>query len=238
MEHKHIVKSYDQELEALQTRLLEMGGLVEAQLKESLQVLVRHDPRQAETIVARDRQIDALEAEVAAAAIKLIALRQPMADDLRVIVTALKTSANLERMGDYAKNIAARVITLAKNPMLAAVLQSVARMGELVITMIRDVLDAFVERNVTKALAVIEADREVDRHYTGLFREILTYMMEDPRNISLGTHLMFIAKNVERTGDHATNIAEQVHFMIKGAYPADERPKEDESVSILIDKDT
>jgi phosphate transport system protein len=237
MEHKHIVKSYDNELEALKKHLLEMGGLAESQLKESLQVLVRHDPKRAQKLVERDKKMDALEAEVASSAIKLIALRQPMAEDLRVIITALKASANLERMGDYSKNIAARVITLAKNPVLVGVSKSIARMGDLVIAMIHDVLDAFVARDAAKALSVLEADRDVDRHYTGLFREILTYMMEDARNISLGTHLMFIAKNVERIGDHATNIAEQVHFMVEGAYPADERPKEDESATILVDKD-
>lgn len=236
MEHRHIVKAYDKELEALKKHLLEMGGLSESLLEQSLEVLVKHNPARAKKLVEKDKKIDQLEAEVAGKAIKLIALRQPMAEDLRVIITALKVSANLERMGDYAKNISARVITLSKNPALLGTAKSIAAMGGMVKGMIHDVLDSFVERDVEKAMAVIEADRDVDRTYTGLFREILTYMMEDPRNISLGTHLLFIAKNVERIGDHATNIAEQVHFMIEGAYPADERPKGDESASILVEK--
>ena len=231
---QHIVRAYDEELSQLQAILMEMGGRAEAQLSGAMSALVRHDPETAADIVAADRRIDDLEGEVDALSLRLLALRQPMAEDLRTIITALKISADLERMGDHAKNIAKRTVTLAGQPILQGTCESLARMGALVRDMIHDVLDSFTARDVEKALDVITRDRDVDRMHTSIFREILTYMMEDARMITACTHLLFIAKNVERIGDHATNIAEEVHFMLTGAWPDEERIKEDRSSSVVV----
>jgi len=237
MEQQHIVKSYDEDLAKLEAMIVEMGGLVEAQLTGALTALERSDTELAAEIVAKDRKLDDLEQAVEADAIRLIALRQPMAEDLRIIVTALKISSNLERMGDYAKNVAKRVDALSQLPALRDPIHSIKKMSEIALAMVHEVLDSFIERDVQLALAVIERDRDVDRLYTGLYRENLTYMMENPRNIAACTHLMFAAKNIERIGDHATNIAEQVHFMLLGKLPDMDRPKSDHTAQVLAPKE-
>jgi len=237
METDHIVKSFDEELVKLDNMVAEMGGLAEAQLANAIDALLRRDVELAARIVERDLRIDAIENELHTFTIRLLALRQPMADDLRIIVAALKISSSLERIGDYAKNVAKRTFVLAKGPPLGGTAQSIARMAALVQVMIKNVLDAYIQRDAAKAGDVRARDQEVDQVYTSLFRELLTYMMEDPRNITVATHLLFVAKNVERIGDHVTGIAEQVHFMVMGELPGDLRPKGDNTSFAGFDLD-
>ncbi|MDA1097364.1 MAG: phosphate signaling complex protein PhoU [Proteobacteria bacterium] len=237
METEHIVKSFDEELATLDNMVAEMGGLAEAQLADAIEALLRRDVELAGRIVERDQRIDAIENDLHTFTIRLLALRQPMADDLRIIVAALKISSSLERIGDYAKNVAKRTFVLAKGPPLGGTAQSIARMAVLVQAMIKNVLDAYIQRDAAKADDVRIRDQEVDQVYTSLFRELLTYMMEDPRNITVATHLLFVAKNVERIGDHVTGIAEQVHFMILGDLPGDLRPKGDNTSFTAVDTD-
>ncbi len=230
----HIVKSYDEELGQLDNMIAEMGGMAEAQLADAVQALVRRDTEFAASVVEGDRRIDAMETEIDLFTVRLLALRQPLADDLRVVIAALKISANLERIGDYAKNVAKRTGVLGQNPAMASATGTIVRMSAIVQSMITNVLDAFISRDAQAAEDVRLRDQEVDHLHTSLFRELLTYMMEDPRNITACTHLLFIAKNVERIGDHATGIAEQVYFMVTGTMPEAERPKGDESSVITI----
>lgn len=237
MTSEHIVKAYDDELNDLKKVIIEMGGLVEAQLNSALEILTRDDPVLAKEIIKRDKKLDALEAEADAQAIRMLALRQPVAGDLRIIITALKISSNLERMGDYTKNVARRLITLTHTPVLGDPRKSLIAMSRMVIPMVRDVIDAFVEEDGAKALSIFECDKDVDRVYTALFRELLTYMMEDNKNISACTHLLFMAKNIERIGDHATNIGEQIYFMMEGHFPEDDRSKKDKTSKILVEED-
>lgn len=234
MVSEHIVTGYDQDLRRLENMIAEMGGLAEAQLADAVNALIKFDTEQAATIVENDKRIDALESQIDAFTINLIALRQPMADDLRVVIAGLKITTNIERIGDYAKNIAKRTLTLAGTPTIGGSLNTIARMAGMVQNMIKDVLDAYVTRDAEKADAVRLRDLEVDQLYASLFRELLTYMMEDPRKIGPSTHLLFIAKNLERTGDHITSIAERVHFMVHGTMPQDERPKSDTSVYAIV----
>jgi len=235
METDHIVKSFDDELAKLDNMIAEMGGLAEVQLADAIGALVRRDVELANRVIEKDRRIDAIENELHSFTIRLLALRQPMADDLRIIVAALKISSNLERVGDYAKNIAKRTFVLAKGPPLGGTAQSIARMAALVQVMIKNVLDAYIQRDAAKAGDVRARDEEVDQVYNSLFRELLTYMMEDPRNITAATHLLFVAKNVERIGDHVTGIAEQIHFMVMGDLPGDARPKGDTTSFTTLD---
>jgi phosphate transport system protein len=230
----HIIKSFDDELNQLENVIAEMGGLCELQLADAIDAIVKRDPEKAEKVIMRDDRIDALERKVDQQAIRLLALRQPMADDLRAVITALKTASILERVGDYSKNIARRTVALSKAPTMSAV-KTIVRMGGLVQAMIKNVLDAYIERDLKKADAVLKGDGDVDLLYTSLFRELLTYMMEDPRNITPSTHLLFIAKIIERIGDHATNIANNVHFMVRGM-EAGERQKGEGSI-FLPDED-
>lgn len=224
----HIVKAFDEGLEQLRQTLMRMGGMAESQLARAIQALSRRDASLAAEVVRDDAEIDRLEQDVTAQAIRMLALRQPMANDLREIVSALKVSADIERIGDYAANVAKRSIALSQLPP-AKPAYAVPRLARLVQDIIKDVLDAYVSRDAERALDVWQRDEEVDEVYTGLFRELLTYMMEDPRNIGSCTHLMFIAKNVERIGDHATNIAETIHYLVKGESIAGGRPKGDSS---------
>ena len=234
MEADHIVKSFDEELGQLDNLIAEMGGLAEVQLADAIDALIKRDLARAREVRASDRRIDALEADIDQFSIRLLALRQPLAEDLRIIIAALKIASNLERIGDYAKNVAKRTVALAQAPAMGGASNTIARMGQLVQGMIKNVLDSYVARDVAKADDVRARDQEVDQLHTSLFRELLTYMMEDPRNITPCTHLLFIAKNVERIGDHATSIAEQVHFMVHGAMPREERPKGDESSFTVV----
>jgi len=233
MDTDHIVKEYDEELKKLDHLVAEMGGLVESQLAASIDALVKFDLDKANTIIKADKKIDQLEIEIDEFAIKLIALRQPMADDLRAIITSLKISNNLERIGDYAKNIAKRSITLSKTTILPGPSGVIRSMSDIVQSMIRNVLDAYVARDAGRADDVRLRDEQVDQLHSGIFRELLTYMMENPRNITTCTHLLFIAKNIERMGDHTTNIAEYVRFMVTGKMPEDERPKDDQTASLV-----
>ncbi|HSR72000.1 MAG TPA: phosphate signaling complex protein PhoU [Kiloniellales bacterium] len=222
----HIVKAFDQELEGLGAIIGRMGGLVEAQLAGAIEALTRRDTELAGRVIEGDSEIDALEEQLDEAAIRLLALRQPMADDLRQVIAALRISSDLERIGDYAANIAKRTIAISRiAPVPAA--SAVPRMARLVQAIIKDTLDAYAARDAERAIDVWHRDEEVDAMYTALFRELLTYMMEDPRNISSSTHLLFIAKNIERMGDHATNIAETIHYLVTGKRLAGGRPKGD-----------
>ncbi len=214
--NEHIVKSYEDELNALTAECARMGGLTEAQVADSLEAVIRRDQALAEQVVARDERLDILQADIERKAIRLIALRQPMANDLRRTVAAMKIANNLERCGDLAKNIAKRTMVLAEAEPMAALTRSIERMGRLVSGRLKDVLDAYTASNLERALQVWSRDDEVDEHYNSLFRELLTYMMGDPRTITACAHLLFVAKNMERIGDHATNIAEIIHYEITG----------------------
>lgn len=226
MPSKHIVSSYDEDLTRLNDMIVRMGGLAESQIAQAIEALVKRDSDLAKQVIAGDNRVDNLEREVDELTVRLFALRQPMAGDLRNIVAALKISSDLERIADYATNMAKRSIALNQNPPVKP-LHTIPRMGSMVQGMIRDVLDAYVERDHEKAIDVWHRDEEVDEMYISLFRELLTYMMEDPRVITPCTHLLFVAKNIERIGDHATNISETIHFLIYGTVLADERPKPD-----------
>lgn len=211
----HIVKSYDDELNRLTTMILEMGHLLEAQLEKVLKCLSTGETVIAQEIIEKDLEIDRLENKIDADAVKLLALRQPVASDLRNVVVALKISAHLERMADYAVNVSKRVIALNQIGPLKYV-SSITRLIRLVQEMIRDVLKAYARFDDKAAQEVWKRDEEVDELYNGFMREVLTYMMEDPRNISPCIHILFIAKNIERMGDHVTNIAEHIYYLIHG----------------------
>jgi phosphate transport system protein len=231
---QHTARAFDIDLQDLARLVAEMGGLAEKQIGESVDALNSHDLALAQRVIALDDKIDMLQREIEEKAILTIARRQPMAVDLRDIVGALRVANDLERIGDLAKNIAKRVGALDDDIELTKVLRGVEHMADLVLSQIKDVLDAYTRRDVEKALAVWRGDEEVDAVNNSLFRELLTYMMEDPRNISLCIHLLFCAKNIERMGDHATNIAETVYYIVEGRPLADERPKGDTTASATI----
>ncbi len=233
MASDHIVKSFDEQLKRLENLIAEMGGLAEVQLADAIEAMSKRDLEQAERTTAADQRIDELEVLVDQEAIALLALRQPMAMDLREIVGALKAAGMLERIGDYAKNVAKRTAVLVEMAPVPSA-QTVVRLGGLAQEMIKDVLDAYIARDADKAELVRQRDKELDALHTSIFRELLTYMMEDPRSITACTHLLFIAKNIERIGDHATNIAEVVEFLVHGRVPADERIKEDVASFTLV----
>jgi phosphate transport system protein len=228
MAAEHIIKSYDEELRRLSRTIVEMGGLAESQLAAAIDAVVQRDSELAARIVETDAKVDALERELDNLAIRLFALRQPMARDLREIFAALKIASDLERICDYAANVAKRSIALSHAPPIQPV-HSLPRMATLALRLIKDVIDAYVERDADKALAVWRGDEELDEMYSSLFREFLTYMMEDPRNIGACTHLLFMAKNIERIGDHATNIAEDLYYLVHGTPLTEVRPKGDNS---------
>jgi len=221
---QHIVKSYEQELKRLRDLLVEMGGMVEAQLATATLAVVEQDTDAATRAVEQDPAVNALEREVESFVIRMLALRQPMAGDLRQIVAALKISSDLERIGDYAANVAKRSIVLSQFS-LPFKLSGLASMARLVQESLKLTIDAIGDEDSDKAVQVWRSDQAVDDIYTAIFRELVTYMMEDPRNITPCTHLLFIAKNLERVGDHATNIAETVHFAATGESLPDARPK-------------
>ncbi|MFZ0116770.1 MAG: phosphate signaling complex protein PhoU [Xanthobacteraceae bacterium] len=234
MMEQHTSRAFDIDLQDLARLVAEMGGLAEKQIGESVDALNSHDLALAQRVIALDDKIDMLQREIEEKAILTIARRQPMAVDLRDIVGALRVANDLERIGDLAKNIAKRVGALDDDIELTKVLRGVEHMADLVLSQIKDVLDAYTRRDVEKALAVWRGDEEVDAVNNSLFRELLTYMMEDPRNISLCIHLLFCAKNIERMGDHATNIAETVYYIVEGRPLADERPKGDTTASATV----
>ena len=220
MSAAHTVKAFDDDLEELRASISEMGGHAEEAISESMRALVQRDTETAFRIIERDKRIDALEAEVEAAAVKLIALRAPMADDLREVIAALKIASMVERIGDYAMNIAKRVHILEDSGVIEplSLLPEMARIGS---EMVHNALDAFVERDPRKAVQVCERDRALDDFYNSIFRTLLTHMMENPHNITPATHLLFVAKNLERIGDHATNVAEMVYFAATGEHIAE-----------------
>ena len=229
----HILKAFDQDLARLDEKIARMGKLALKTLKQSLKALRKRDPELAEKAIARDREIDRLRAEVEDGAVAIIARRQPMANDLRQVVAAFKTAGELERIGDLSKNIAKRVITLAQEKPPKPLKKNLKRMGKLVIAQLMEVMDAYANRDAAKARAVWLRDEEVDEAYSSLFRELLTYMMEDPRTIGLCTHLLFGARNLERIGDHVTNIAENVFYVATGERLDEHRPKGDDTSHIL-----
>ena len=215
----HTHRAFDLDLQELIRMVAEMGGLAEKQIGAAMDALDRRDATFARKVVGEDQRIDALQREIEEKTILVIARRQPMAVDLREIVAALRVSNDLERIGDLAKNIAKRVVALDVDFHPQQILRGVEHMAELVLAQIKDVLDSFARRDAAKALAVWRGDEEIDAVNNSLFRELLTYMMEDPRNISFCIHLLFCAKNIERMGDHATNIAETVYYMVEGRPP-------------------
>ena len=228
------MKAYDEELTRLDRLIAEMGGLAESQLAGAGEALMRRDGDLARKVAERDARIDDLEHEVDALTMRVLALRQPMAEDLRTVIAALKTSSDLERIGDYTRNIANRTLALTQLRHIGGAAHTIARMGTLVQGMIKNVLDAYIERDSDLADDVRLRDEAVDQLHTSLFRELLTYMMEDPRHITTCTHLLFIAKNIERIGDHVTNVAEHVHLMVCGEPPAPDRPKDDRSSLTVV----
>jgi phosphate transport system protein len=222
---EHTVKAYGDELNSLTAEVVRLGGLAEAQVADSIIAFARRDLSVAQVVIERDDKLDTLEADIERKSIRLIALRQPVAQDLRRTVAAMKFGMQLERCGDLSKNIARRVLVLAEAEPLTPLTRSIERMGNLVAARLKDVLDAYTSSNLDRAVAVWARDDEVDEHYNSLFRELLTYMMADPRTINSCAHLLFIAKNLERIGDHATNLAEIVYYEITGEELVSERPK-------------
>ena len=220
----HIVKSYEQELTHLSDLIARMGGLVENEVALAAMAVAERDSQAAVRCVEMDPAVDALEREVEQFAIRLLALRQPMAEDLRRIVSALKITGAFERIGDYATNVAKRSLVLATLP-LPVNLAGIGSMARMVQENLKTVIDAASANDAAKAIEVWRSDRLIDDLYTAVFRELITYMMEDPRNITACTHLLFIAKNLERIGDHATNVAETVYYAVTGEVLPDERPK-------------
>jgi phosphate transport system protein len=226
---EHILKAFDSELEDLRRRISEMGGIAESMLADSISSLVRKDAPLAQSVITADARLDVLQREVEEHAILMIARRQPLAVDLRETISAIRISGDVERIGDLAKNISKRALAIAGQFQPQKVVAGLQHMSELAMAQLKDVLDAYVQKNSKAALDVWQRDGQIDSLNTSLFRELLTYMMEDPRNISFCTHLLFVAKNVERIGDHTTNIAETVHYLASGETLTAERPKNDRS---------
>jgi phosphate transport system protein len=233
---EHIVKSYDEELQRLNKMIVEMGGLAESQLAAAIEAVVERDSDLAARVIEDDAKVDQLERDLDNLAIRLLALRQPMARDLREIFVALKIASDLERICDYCANVAKRAIALAQAPPVQPA-HALPRMAHLALLLVKDVIDAYVEHDADKALAVWNRDEELDEMYASLFREFLTYMMEDPRNIGTCTHLLFMAKNIERIGDHATNIAENLYYLVHGTPLTQARPKGDNSSLQIVAPD-
>ncbi len=227
MMNEHTAKAFDVDLQDLSRMVAEMGGLAEKQIADSVDALATRDSGRAERVIASDVAIDALQREIEERSVLTIARRQPMAVDLREIVSALRIANDLERIGDLAKNIAKRVVPITSDFHPQKLIRGVEHMSALVLAQLKQVLDSYASHDLEKALAVWNGDEEIDAMCTSLFRELLTYMMEDPRHITFCIHLMFSAKNIERMGDHATNIAETVYFMVQGRPITDERPKGD-----------
>jgi len=232
----HTLREFDDDLNTLARMIAEMGGLAEKLVADSTTALVTLDSAQAQTVIDADKVVDQLQHAVEEKAVLTIAKRQPMAIDLREIVAALRVANDLERIGDLAKNISKRVLALKGQLQPPKLAGGVEHISDLVLQQLKEVLDSYARRDATAALAVWNQDGEIDAMYTSLFRELLTYMMEDPRNIGFCTHLLFCAKNIERIGDHATNIAETVHYLVVGEPLTEERPKNDLTSTIAFDR--
>jgi len=233
MNEQHTAKAFDVDLQDLARMVAEMGGLAEKQVADAVDALAKRDTALATRVTAADVSIDELQHEIEEKAVLTIARRQPMAVDLRAIVGALRLANDLERIGDLAKNIGKRVIALNAEFPPPKLIRGVEHMTDLVLEQLKAVLDAYAHRDDDKAMAVWRGDEEIDAVCTSVFRELLTYMMEDPRNITFCIHLMFCAKNIERMGDHATNIAETVHYIVDGRPITERRPKGDTEISAL-----
>ncbi|MEX3006833.1 phosphate signaling complex protein PhoU [Hoeflea sp. TYP-13] len=233
----HTVTSYDEELQFLVRRIAEMGGLAERMVEESVASLVNSDTALSQKVISDDLILDEAERQIGEKAVLIIAKRQPMASDLRDIIGSIRIAADLERVGDMAKNIAKRVIAVQGMGQPKKLVRGLEHLAELALTQLKEVLDAYSSRSAGLANSVRDRDDEIDAIYTSLFRELLTYMMEDPRNITACTHLLFCAKNIERIGDHATNIAETVYYMATGSQLSSERPKDDETATVGVEED-
>jgi phosphate transport system protein len=231
--NEHTAKAFDVDLQEITRMVAEMGGLAEKQIADSVDALAKRDAERAKRVIGLDPQVDALQRDIEEKAILTIARRQPMAVDLREIVGALRVANDLERVGDLAKNIGKRVAAIGGDFHPQKLIRGVEHMSAMVLGQLKEVLDAYAGHDIAKALAVWRGDEEIDAMCTSLFRELLTYMMEDPRHITFCIHLMFCAKNIERMGDHATNIAETVYYMIEGRNLADERPKGDTLAALV-----
>lgn len=223
----HIQTAFDRDLESVQALVMRMGGLVESALLDAAQALDTRDDELALRVRAGDKAIDALEEQIHTECARLLALRSPTAGDLRIVLSVMRIAASLERCGDYAKNLAKRSTVLSQMTPVSDTAGSVRRMAKAVVLLLKDALDAYIARDLAKAQDVRLRDTEVDQMYNALFREFLTHMMEDTRNITACMHLHFIAKNIERVGDHATSIAEQVVYLVSGQLPDEDRPKAD-----------
>ncbi|MEA3536278.1 phosphate signaling complex protein PhoU [Rhizobium sp. CC-YZS058] len=228
----HIVSVYDEDLKYLSRRISEMGGLAEQMVAESVRALVNADLGLAQKVISDDVVLDDAERQIGEKAIVTIAKRQPMAADLREIMGSIRIAADLERVGDLGKNTAKRVIAVSSTSLPRQLARGLEHLAELALMQLKEVLDVYASRSAEKAKSIRERDSEIDAIYTSLFRELLTYMMEDPRNITSCTHLLFCAKNIERIGDHATNIAETIYYMTTGAQPLGERPKDDSANTV------
>ncbi|MBB4063899.1 phosphate signaling complex protein PhoU [Gellertiella hungarica] len=227
MASSHIYSAFDEELKFLARRISEMGGLAEQMVSESVQALVTSNTALAQKVISDDATLDAAEREVGDKAVIIIARRQPVAADLREIMGSIRIAADLERVGDLGKNTAKRVIAVQAQGVPRKLARGLEHLSELALMQLKEVLDVYTTRSAEKAKSIRERDEEIDAMYTSIFRELLTYMMEDPRNITPCTHLLFCAKNIERIGDHATNIAETIYYMATGAQPEGDRPKDD-----------
>ncbi|MBB3311789.1 phosphate transport system protein [Rhizobium sp. BK196] len=232
MASTHIFSAYDDDLKFLSRRISEMGGLAEQMVGEAVRALVNGDTALAQKVISDDVILDHTEREINDKAIVTIARRQPMASDLREIMGSIRIAADLERVGDLGKNTAKRVIAVQSTGVPRKLARGLEHLSELALVQLKEVLDVYTTRSADKAKSIRERDDEIDAMYTSLFRELLTYMMEDPRNITSCTHLLFCAKNIERIGDHATNIAETIYYMATGAQPEGERPKDDSSNTV------
>ncbi len=230
--HSHILSAYDDELKFLTRRISEMGGLAEQMCADAVRALVNSDAALAQKVISEDVVLDHAEREIGDKAIVTIAKRQPMAADLREIIGSLRIASDLERVGDLGKNTAKRVIAVQGTGVPRKLARGLEHLSELALVQLKEVLDVYATRSAEKANAIRERDEEIDAMYTSLFRELLTYMMEDPRNITTCTHLLFCAKNIERIGDHATNIAETIYYMATGSQLEGDRPKDDRSTTL------
>lgn len=227
-------RTYSEELALLDNKIAQMGGMSEHVLGLAFDALEQRDPLLAERVVELDRRIDALERDIEAQVVAMISRRQPKEEALRRVIGAMRIAADLERIGDLGKNIAKRALAIAHEPHPKPLMTGLRHIVELALRQLKDVLDAYAARDASRAISVWHADRQLDDLYNSLFRELLTYMMEDPRNIGLSTHLLFGAKNIERVGDHTTNIAETIHYLVTGVNLTDDRPKGDQTSTTLI----
>ncbi|AZO09839.1 MULTISPECIES: phosphate signaling complex protein PhoU [unclassified Mesorhizobium] len=233
MQSVHIVSAYDEELKFLSKRIAAMGGHAERMVEQAVAALVNADPGLAQKVIQDDLVLDEGQREIDDKAIVIIARRQPMATDLREIVGAIRISADIERVGDLGKNVAKRVAAVIDGRQPSSLFRGLEALANLALTQLKEVLDVYATRSVDKIGFVRDRDDQIDAMYTSLFRELLTYMMEDPRNIAPCTHLLFCAKNIERIGDHATNIAETIYYIVTGDQMPAERPKGDKTDKIV-----